>query len=403
MKREYDIIIWGATGFTGGLVAEYLTRQRGLKWAIGGRSADKLAAVLGGLKAIDGSVSEPGIVVADSTDEASLAAMCARTRVVASTVGPFSSYGAPLVAACVAHGTHYCDITGEPQFVRRMIDLHHDAAVAAAVRIVHCCGFDSIPSDLGTLCAQVHAGERDGVPAPRVSTEVRRLKGEASGGTIASIGQVMDEARADPEIRKIAGSPYSLNPPDKRKGPRADMQVGMRKSPSGWTAPFLMAGINIKVVHRSHALLHPDAPHLEYTEVSAFGGGAKGLRRAAAGTAMFAGVGLALGVPALRNLLVSRVLPAPGEGPTREQIAAGGFEIVVTAHAVGGDVTCTVIGVQDPGYGETSKMLSEAAMCLLEKPGAGVAAGGVLTPATGLGMPLVERLRDAGMRFDVSL
>lgn len=404
-RREFDVVMWGATGFTGGLVAEYLTGVPGLRWAIAGRSESKLREVYERLVALNPEAgNDIGVIIADSRDRASLDAMCARTNTVASTVGPFARFGAELVAACVAQRTHYCDITGEPQFVRRMIDEHHDAAAGAGVRIVHCCGFDSIPSDLGTLCVQTHVIELTGKPAQRVDTEVRRIKGQASGGTIASIAHVIDEARQDPEVRKIAGSPYSLNPPDKRSGPRVDMQYGVGKRDSGWSAPFLMAGINMKIVRRSHALLHPDADHLDYDEVMVFGDGFKGLRRATGAVAMFAGVGLGLGVKPIRKLLLDRVLPEPGEGPTREQIAAGGFEFAVFAQAGDRTFTCTVVGPTDPGYGETSKMLAETAICLArDEAGPETVAGGVLTPASGLGMALVERLRDAGMRFDVSV
>lgn len=402
-SREFDIVVWGATGFTGELVAEYLARHSSLSWAIAGRSESKLQGVRERLAKIDAAAGEVEIIVADSLDRTSLDAMCARTKVVASTVGPFAKFGADVVAACVANGTHYCDITGEPQFVRNMIDLHHEDAEAAGVRILHCCGFDSIPSDLGSHCIQQLIIEATGGPAQKVESEIRRLKGVGSGGTIASIVNILDEAREDPNIRKIAGSPYSLNPPDKRKGPRVDMQVGVRKRENGWSAPFLMAAINEKIVRRSHALLYPELDHITYSEVSVFGHGLKGFQRALGGVGLLAGVGVGLGVKPLRGV-VSKFLPDPGEGPTREQIAAGGFTYVVFANASGQRFECKVVGASDPGYGETSKMLSETATCLaLDEPREDALAGGVLTPASGCGMALVERLRDAGMTFDVTV
>ena len=395
--RPYDIVVWGATGFTGALVAEVLRDIDGVRWAIGGRSADKLANVARELNLGE----EVGRIVADSMDRDSLDAMVSQTRVVASTVGPYARYGAGLVAACVQAETDYCDITGEATFVRPMIDAHHTEATARGVRIVHCCGFDSIPSDLGTLVVQREIQRRTGALATSVLHEIKKLKGAASGGTIATMANVFDEAKRDPKIRSIAGNPYALLPDGRRKGPRVSRQTGVRKRGDSWTAPFLMALPNEQIVRRSHALLNPDADHIDYAEVSSFGPGAAGLRRAGATASMLAGVVVGLGIGPISKLLRDRVLPSPGEGPSRDAIENGCLRSTVTGTTVDGDTVSVAIATnRDPGYGATATMLAQSAMCLaFDEPREDVLPGGILTPSAAMGMALVDRLNAADVTF----
>lgn len=402
--RDFDIVVFGATGFTGQLVAEYLLDNGGsdLRWALGARSESRLRDVRDRLAERFPAAADLELVIADSHDRTSLDAMTSRTAVVASTVGPYDVHGRELVAACVENGTDYCDITGEPQFVRAMIDTHHDEAERRGVRIVHCCGFDSIPSDLGSFLVQEAHRERYGKPATNLRGDVVRLRGKPSGGTVASVANLVDAVKEDPGLRKVLASPYSLNPPDRREGPRRQGQLGIGRGPYGWTAPFIMATMNEKVVFRSHALRFPQSSDFDYVEVSSFGEGPAGLARAAASLGTFAGLGLGLGVKPIRRVLLGNALPNPGEGPSREEIEAGAFEIRITATTPDGALVCAVAGDLDPGYGETSKMLGESALVLALDSPAETFGGGVLTPSTAMGGALVERLRSANMRLDVT-
>lgn len=411
--RDFDIVIWGATGFTGHLVAEYLMRHGGddLRLAIAGRDEAKLErtrARLGG--AGRGPASKDRklpILLGDSFDAASLDAIASRTKVVCSTVGPYAKYGSEMVAACARAGTDYCDITGEPHFVRRMADAHHEEAEDSGARIVHCCGYDSIPSDLGTLMMQDAMHERHGVHAQEVKCFAGETKGYASGGTVASILNLLDEAKRDSKVRRTIGNPYGLDPEGTPRGPDGPDQRGVRFDDDlgMWTAPFLMAVINTRIVRRSHALLgQPWGRGFAYSEMMSTGKGPGGLARATAVTGGMGAVAVA-GSSAGARRLFKRYLPSPGDGPTVAQREAGYFRtrLIAKAKVDGRDVTLRglVAGVQDPGYGETSKMLGESALCLaLDEPKPGLH-GGVLTPASAMGMRLVERLRDAGMTFEI--
>jgi short subunit dehydrogenase-like uncharacterized protein len=251
-SRPLDVIVWGATGFTGQLVAEYLAAHapKDLRWAIGGRSREKLEAVRANVK-----MDELELVVGDARDPKSLAEIVTRTRVMLTTVGPYELHGKELVAACAEHGTDYCDLTGETPFVREMIDAHHERAKQTGARIVHCCGFDSIPSDLGTLTLQESAISKLGEPCTRVAFYVMKMKGGASGGTLATMVNLIETATRDPKVRKIAGNPYALVPGE--RGPDGRDQMGVRFDPElgRWTGPFIMAAINTRIVRRSNALL----------------------------------------------------------------------------------------------------------------------------------------------------
>jgi short subunit dehydrogenase-like uncharacterized protein len=404
--RPYDVVLFGATGYTGRLVAERLAHsaaQRPLKWALAGRDKAKLERAQAELIAQVPSAKGVGILVGDAMDPVAMKAIAEQTRVVCTTVGPYLRYGAEVVAACAAAGTDYCDLTGEAPFIRRMIDAHHDEAVRTGARIVHCCGFDSIPSDLGVLYLQQEMLRRHGVPASKVTTLVK-LRGSASGGTVASMMTIMDLAARDREVRRVLGNPYGLDPDPKRRGPDSsdDKFVGYEASEGVFTAPFLMASINTRVVRRSHALLgYPYGEGFRYREVSALPATPGGFGSAIATTAGLAGFGIAISVPVLRKILAKR-LPAPGEGPTPEQRERGWFSFRIVGEVEGEPgkrLVAKVADKGDPGYASTSRMLSESALCLAfdDLP----SGGGVLTPASSMGLTLVERLRQVGMTFTV--
>ena len=401
-SREFDIVLWGATGFTGQLVADYLARsylggETGLRLALAGRNEEKVRKV-----AADIGEPELPILVGDSFDSASLNEMASRAEVIISTVGPYAKYGPELVAACVRNGTDYCDLTGETQFVRAMIDAHEDEAKRTGARIVHCCGYDSIPSDLGTLMVQDAFKERHGAYASVVKMAAVDMRGAFSGGTIASMMNIVDELKTNPGIRKVLGNPYALNPKGVRgqdkgdqNGARYDKDLGM------WTAPFIMAAINTRVVRRSHALMGlPWGDGFRYSEVMGTGKGAKGMSRAfsvAGGLIAFMG---SLAFPLTRPY-VEKKLPSPGEGPDAEARAKGRFKTLLLGLGNGNTVRGIVADNRDPGYGSTAVMLSESALCLALDGSELDAPGGILTPATAMGQRLIERLRKAGLTLTV--
>ncbi len=415
--KDFDLVLFGATGFTGRLVAEVLVKKRpALRWALAGRSRDKLEQIRGELAVLDPAARDLPLVIGDSLDPASVAAMVRRTRVVCTTVGPYARYGTALVAACAAEGVHYCDLTGEALYSRANIEQHHERAVATGARIVHCCGFDAIPSDLGVLTLHEHFKAR-GKRLAEAHLRVMKLKGGASGGTIASAVDMAEQMR-DPAIRKIALDPYALYPAGAARGEdRRDQTGWKRETPwkhdedgDRWTAPFVMAAINTRIVRRSNALLDfAYGKDFRYDEATDTGRGLKGFASAVAmSTALGAGLGL-MALPATRGLL-TRLLPKPGEGPSKEARDNGSFRILIHGTSPDGErADALVAGNHDPGYGETAIMLAESALCLAEDalstPGRDGAPpqtpGGVLTPASSMGMTLVERLRKAGMTFEV--
>ncbi|MBM7113289.1 saccharopine dehydrogenase family protein [Archangium primigenium] len=406
-KTEFDVIVWGATGFTGRLVADYLARTQDThraRWALAGRDRAKLEQVRASLGAAH---AELPLVLADARDAASLDALVGRTRVIISTVGPYARHGSELVAACARNGTDYCDLTGEVHWMRRMIDAHHTQARESGARIVHTCGFDSIPSDLGVLMMQEAMRERHGSHLDQVRYYTVKMSGGVSGGTAASMTQMFDELEKDPSLRRVMGNPHALDPEPRRGRPEERDQMGLRYSEElgQWTGPFFMASVNTRVVRRSNALLgYPWGKDFLYSEASAFGRGVKGLLTA---SGMVAGLGAFFGVasvPALRRQLEKHVLPAPGEGPTPEQREKGYFVVKLLGEGTsqaGARVRLEgkVAAKGDPGYAATSRMLAEAALCLAFDDVK--AEGGVLTPASSMGTTLIERLRRAGMTFDV--
>ncbi len=399
-KRTYDLVVFGATSFVGEILSRYLAERLGsdgdVRWAIAGRSAEKLDAV-----AESTGASVPRII-ADAADLDAMAELAASTAVVVSTVGPYALHGSPLVEAAAGAGTHYCDLTGEPQWIQRMIDAHSDAAEASGARIVHSCGFDSIPSDLGVWFTQQQAMERFGAPCTSIAMRVKAMKGGASGGTIASGLNVMEEMSADPSLRKVLANPYALAPADMRRGPRQpNVTLPKLDDVSGaWVAPFVMASINTRIVQRSHALLgRPWGDDFTYDEAMIMGDGPVGAVKAAA---LVGGLGGFMGLAAIgpvRSLLQKYVLPKPGTGPSPEAQEAGFFDIRFFGRTDDDEAIETrVTGDADPGYGSTAKMLGETAIALVE----GAGPGGFLTPSTAFGDDLIERLRArAGLTFDV--
>jgi len=402
-ERPFDLIVFGATSFVGQILCRHLVERHGttgeLKWAIAGRDIAKLDQVA------QDTGADVERILADAKDAPALALLAESTRVVVSTVGPYALYGSALIAAVAAAGTDYCDLTGEPQWMRAMIDTHGDTAAATGARIVHACGFDSIPSDLGVWFTQQRAIERFDSPCDRVAMRVYAMKGGASGGTIASMMNLIEEAAANPELRKLLADPYALAPQDMRSGvEQPEITAPTHDAASGqWIAPFVMAGVNTRVVQRTHALLgRPWGYEFKYDEAMVMGSGVVGGAKAAGlSAATLGGMGLASLAPT-RNLLNRFILPKPGQGPSPQAQREGFFELrFFGLTPTGRAIRTQVTGERDPGYGCTARMLGEAAFALLTLDHAEVA-GGFWTPATALGDRLIEQLEaHAGVSFNV--
>ncbi len=399
--RTYEVVVFGATGFAGRLTALYLQDTYGddLRWAVAGRSQDKLDAVVAELAERRPDAPPVPTVRADSSDLASLKAMAAQTAVVITTVGPYAKYGLPLVQACAEEGTHYADLTGEPPFIRRSIDGFHETARQTGARIAHCCGFDSEPSDLGAYLVQRIAIEALGAPCDEVEFVLWWAKGGFSGGTLASALNILEEAKEDRQVRRVMADPYSLCT---ERGPDDREQMGVRYSEAGgvWTAPFFMAAVNEKVVRRSNELLdHRYGRDFRYGESLRTGRG-KRARLRALGMAAGMGVGVtALSVGPIRRL-VGRRATQPGDGPSEEAIEAGGFEARLFGWKDGEvAVEVRVKGDRDPGYGATACMLAETGLGLARHGDLGPA--GVTTPAAALGQALIDRLDPQQVHFEV--
>lgn len=402
---KHEIVVFGATSFVGQILCRNLAEQFGageLDWAAAGRSPEKLNNLRATLA--DDHQDVP-LIVADAADEAALRELASRARVVISTVGPYAVHGEPLVKVCAESGTDYCDLTGEVQWVRRMIERYENTAADSGARIVHCCGFDSIPSDLGVHFLQHKALERFGSPCERVKMRVRVLRGGFSGGTVASIMNIAREVAGDRALRREIANPYSLCPPGHPVGTRQP-NVGFAEYDedfSAWVAPFVMAGINTRVVHRSNALAAcAYGNSFRYDEAVLTGRGIGGRVTAmsvatAVGTFM-----LGAGIAPTRWLL-EKFMPAPGEGPSRETQEKGSFDLrFVGKTAEGKKLRVRVTGDRDPGYGSTAKMLAQAGLCLARDIGKENKPGGFWTPATIFGDRLIERLCcDAGLTFEV--
>ncbi|MEM9403270.1 MAG: saccharopine dehydrogenase NADP-binding domain-containing protein [Pseudomonadota bacterium] len=404
-ETKRDIIVWGATGFTGALVAEYLLASYGvggeLNWAVAGRNRDKLEALR---QRLGPNADKLPIIVADSMDSESMRSVASQTRVMLTTVGPYAKYGTALLEACVEAGTDYCDLCAEVQWLRRMMDKHQARARETGARLLHCCGYDSIPSDIGTWFLQNHAKKRFGEYCSSVTMVVKAARGGASGGTVASMVNIIKETRADRDAARFVAMPYSLNPPDRRDGPRVRDQSGPEYSEllKSWTAPFVMAISNTRIVRRSNALADfIYGKDFVYRETITTGRGIGGWFKAFVISAGIGSILLGVAFSPTRALLTRFVLPKPGEGPDAESRANGFFKHEFTGIASDHRrLRVRVTGDRDPGYGSTSKMLAETAVCLAqdERP----TGGGFWTTATAVAEPLHERLvRNAGLTFDV--
>ncbi len=399
--RPFDVVLFGATSFVGEIVLARLVERNdpGLRWAIAGRSETKLSAAAARANA------DVEHIVVDAANRGDMRSLAQRARVIASTVGPYALHGSNLVQACAESGTDYVDLTGEPQWMREMIDTHNVAATVSGARIVHSCGFDSIPSDMGVWFTQRQAMALFGVHCTRIGMRLAGASGGASGGTVASLMNVVAELRKNPALRDVLKNPYALAPAHLRSGPKQpDVLLPQRDDLSGeWVAPFVMAAINTKVVHRSHALRErPWGNEFLYDEAMLTGGGPLGAAKAAAVAAVMGGFVAAVIVPPVRGLLSRFVLPKPGDGPSPEAQEKGSFDLRFFGQTASGQrITVKVTGDRDPGYGSTAKMMAASAVTLLTVDRR-TTPGGFWTPSTALAVPLLAALhKTAGLSFEV--
>ena len=386
-EREFDLVVFGASGYTGKLVAEYIQNEYGgdqsLKWALAGRNKDKLA----GIKEDLNLESDLTILEVDSNDQESLDAMTSAAKCILTTVGPYQLYGSNLVESCAKNGTDYVDLTGEPGWMYEMINEHKEAAKKSGARIVFSCGFDSIPFDLGVYFVQQAVRDKFGKPAQHVRGRVKAMNGEFSGGTIASLGATMATLKEKPELIKVLANPFSLT--EGFEGPTQldDSKVLFDEKLNMWVAPFVMAPINTKNIHRSNALLgHEYGEDFCYDEMMIAGEGEEGKQIADAMTSA--------------NPMGGENVPQPGEGPSQESREQGNYDVLFFADIDEGCIEARVTGDMDPGYGSTSKMITESAMCLIQD--CNDLSGGIYTPAPAMGNKLIKRLIEkAGLTFDI--
>ena len=384
--KPFDIVVFGASGYTGRLVAEYLAAEYGgtdLSWAMAGRSLDKLTSV----RTEMGISDAVALLEVDVDNPASVSEMVNACRVVITTVGPYQLYGDELVKQCAERGTDYVDLTGEPSWMHETIARFSEAAKLSGARIVHSCGFDSIPFDLGVYLLQQHAIEKTGEPIATVKGRVRAMNGTFSGGTIASMRATMASAKANPAIIQVLTNPFALT--EGFTGPEqpAGMAPQYDEELQSWSAPFIMAPINTKNIHRSNFLMaHRYGEDFRYDEMLLTGDGDQG--KAAAEFVA-------------KDDSVAKSDLQPGDGPSKEERENGNYDAIFAGQACTGDLMISSVqGDRDPGYGSTSKMLAEAAMCLLHNPE--LASGGLWTPAAALGDALIERLQaHAGLTFQI--
>ena len=404
---HYDVTVFGATSFVGQILSRYLLEEFGtrgrLRWAIAGRSEAKLQSLRESLGATGAAVP---IVLADAADEAALGRLCDQTAVVISTVGPYALYGEPLVKLCAQSGTDYCDLTGEPHWIRRMLHRYERTARKSGARIVHCCGFDSIPFDLGVYFLQQEAMRRFGQPCTHVKMRVKAMRGSFSGGTYASVMNVLKETASDPGLRKELADPYSLCPegyPGRVRQPSVKF-AAFDPDFDSWIAPFVMSAINTRIVQRSNALSKQAyGANFRYEEAMLAGRGLQGRLTAAAISTALAGFMLAGTVAPVRAALERFVLPAPGEGPSPQAQAAGFYDLRFLGRTDDGrSLRAKVTGDRDPGYGSTARILGQVGACLALDVARTDKPGGFWTTATIFGERLVRRLEaHAGVRFEI--
>ncbi|MDB4839598.1 saccharopine dehydrogenase NADP-binding domain-containing protein [Amylibacter sp.] len=392
-ERPFDIVLYGASGFTGQLVAEYLaSAHTDLQWAIAGRNQQKL-------ERCRRELGEPDlpILIADSDDATQLKAMALQAKVIISTVGPYARHGSLLLETCAREGTHYCDLTGEAQWMAAVYASVDPLAKASGARLVHCCGFDSIPSDLSVYFLQKQFKERYGRYASRVSGRMGRASGGVSGGTVASLMLVAEQASQDPVIRARIMDPYALYPAGVAPGSDKPDQTGVAwdEDFDSWTAPFVMAAINTKVVRRSHALAGlPYGDQFNYDESQLCDSRAKALLSAGGLGTVMAGTFFAP-----TRALLKKLLPDPGEGPNESKRENGFFEFWTHGSDGNDHLRVKVTGQRDPGYGATSRMLAQAALCLAQDSLS--VGGGIWTPASAMGDALLQRLPGVDIHFKV--
>ena len=385
--REFDVVIFGASGYTGKLVAEYMNDQYGddqsIKYAIAGRNTEKLLEVKKDLNLNE----DITILEVDSTDLDSLDKMTTSAKCILTTVGPYQLYGSKLVESCAKNGTDYVDLTGEPGWMYEMINAHKETAQKSGARLVFSCGFDSIPFDLGVYFVQNAAKDKFGKPAPHVRGRVKAMNGEFSGGTIASLGATMSTLKEKPELIKVLANPFSLTEGFEGPSQLDDSKPLLDEKMNMWLAPFVMAPINTKNIHRSNALLdHAYGKDFCYDEMMIAGEGDEGEQIA---KAMSSG-----------NPMGGDNVPQPGEGPSKESREQGNYDVLFFADLEEGSIGARVTGDMDPGYGSTSKMIAESALCLVQD--CSNLAGGIYTPAPSMGEKLIDRLiKKAGLTFDI--
>ena len=386
-EREFDVVVFGASGYTGKLVAEYIQSEYGengaVKWAIAGRNREKLE----GIREELGLSADLSILEVESNDQDSLNAMTSSTKCVLTTVGPYQLYGSNLVESCTKNGTDYVDLTGEPGWMYEMINAHKETAQASGARIGFSCGFDSIPFDLGVYFVQQAAKDKFGKPAQHVRGRVKAMNGEFSGGTIASLGATMATLKKKPELIKVLANPFSLTEGFEGPAQLDDSKVLLDEKINMWVAPFVMAPINTKNIHRSNALLdHQYGEDFCYDEMMIAGEGEEGKQIADAMTSA--------------NPMGGDNVPQPGEGPSKESREQGNYDVLFFADLGDESIEARVTGDMDPGYGSTSKMITESAICLIQD--CSDLPGGIYTPAPAMGDKLIHRLvKKAGLTFDI--
>ena len=400
--KQFDIIIWGATSFTGKLVVEYLFKKFAstkIKWAIAGRNKEKLENVRS--KVADKNIP---IFIADSFDEKSLSVIVKKSKVICSTVGPYSLYGSLLVELCVKHSTNYCDITGEAHWIRTIIDKFHKDAKKKKIKIVNSCGFDSIPSDMGVYFIQNEIKKAYKSYAKSIKMRVAGIRGGISGGTYGSMNNLLKEAYADKSVFKVLNNPYGLNPRDKMEGlDKKDLRkIIFDNESKSWIYPFIMAGINTKIVRRSNALSNFQyGKEFTYEEATMAGKGISGFWKAI--LALFPLAMIGINPNSFLKKIVNSFMPKPGEGPGIEKRKNGFYNLrfYITIDKKR-KAFAKVIGDSDPGYGSTSKMLAESAISLAfdNLPGN----YGVITPSFAMGDKLLKRLKEnAGLSFEFKI
>ena len=383
--KEYDFVVYGATGFTGKLVVEYLVHKYSnnsqIKWALAGRNLEKLESVAASKNVPEGT----GLLEVDSNNIASIEEMISKTKCVLTTVGPYQLYGNDIVSACAKSGIDYVDLCGEPGWMHEKINELTETARETGSRIVFSCGFDSIPFDLGVLFLQNEVTRRYGKPSVNVRGRVKEMNGEFSGGTAASLGATMAALKEKPELFTVLANPFSLSNGFAGPDQPADNKPIFDDKLDTWVAPFFMAPINTKNVHRSNALMnHMYGKDFCYNEMWVMGPGDDG--KAAADFISSS------------NPLSNA--PKPGEGPSRESRENGNYDILFCGDINDESVHVSVVGDMDPGYGSTSKMIAESAICLVKE--CEDLNGGIYTPAPSMGTKLIKRLQDnAGLTFKI--